>query len=48
MCSCLPAIVDASRMAEFPVTGTPAEMVVVRAAGLRVHGGTQFSCRWRG
>ncbi len=40
MCSYLPAIVDASRMAEFPVTGTPAGTVVVRAAGLRVHGGT--------
>jgi hypothetical protein len=40
VCSYLPAIVDASRMAEFPVTGTPAGTVVVRAAGLRVHGGT--------
>ena len=40
MCSYLPAIVDASQMAEFPVTGTPAGTVVVRAAGLRVHGGT--------
>ena len=38
--SCLPAVVDASRAAEFPVTGTPAGTVVVRAAGLRVHGGT--------
>src|SRR5262245_19297814 len=27
-------------MAEVPVTGTPAGTVVVRAAGLRVHGGT--------
>src|SRR5436190_10141372 len=27
-------------MAEFPVAGTPAGSVVVRAAGLRVHGGT--------
>jgi Insertion element 4 transposase N-terminal len=40
VCSYLPAIVDASRMAEFPVTGTPAGTVVVRAAGLRVHGRT--------
>ena len=39
MCSYLPAIVDASRMAGFPVTGTPAGTVVVRAAGLRVRGG---------
>ena len=40
MCSYLPAVVDASRMSEVPVTGTPAGMVVVRAAGLRVRGGT--------
>ena len=40
MCSYLPAVVDASRMAEFPVTGTPAGTVVVRAADLRVHGRT--------
>ena len=40
MCSYLPAVVDASRTAEFPVTGTPAGTVVVRASGLRVHGGT--------
>ena len=40
MRSYLPAVVDASRAAEFPVTGTPAGTVVVRAAGLRVHGGT--------
>jgi len=40
VCSYLPAVVDASPMAEVPVTGTPAGTVVVRAAGLRVHGGT--------
>jgi hypothetical protein len=40
VCSYLPAVVDASRVAEFPVTGTPAGTVVVRAAGLRVHGRT--------
>ncbi len=40
MCSYLPAVVDASRMAEFPAAGTPAGTLVVRAAGLRVHGGT--------
>ena len=40
MCSYLPAVAVASRMAEFPVAGTPAGSVVVRAAGLRVHGGT--------
>jgi hypothetical protein len=38
--SYLPAVVDASPVAEFPVTGTPAGTVAVRAAGLRVHGGT--------
>ena len=38
MCSYLPAAVDASRMAEFPVAGTPAGTVVVQAAGLRVYG----------
>jgi Insertion element 4 transposase N-terminal len=37
--STLPDVVDASRAAEFPVTGTPAGTVVLRAAGLRVHGG---------
>jgi Insertion element 4 transposase N-terminal len=37
--SYLPAVVDASRTAESAVTGTPAGTVVVRAAGLRVHGG---------
>jgi len=36
----LPAVVDASRMTEFPVAGTPAGTVVVPAAGLRVHGRT--------
>ena len=40
MCSYLPAVVDASRTAKSPVAGTPAGTVVVRAAGLRVHGGT--------
>ena len=40
MCSYLPSVVDASRTAEFPVTGTPAGTVVVRASGLRFHGGT--------
>ena len=40
MCSYLPAVVDASRASEFPVTGTPAGTLVVRAAGLRVHGMT--------
>ena len=40
MRSYLPAVVDASRMTGFPVAGTPAGTVVVRAAGLRVHGRT--------
>jgi len=40
VCSYLPAVVDASRTAEVPVTGTPAGTVVLRAAGLRVQGGT--------
>ena len=40
MRSYLPAVVDASRVTEFPVAGTPAGTVVVRAAGLRVHGMT--------
>jgi hypothetical protein len=40
VCSYLPAVVDASWVAEFPVTGTPAGTVVVRACGLQVHGGT--------
>jgi len=38
--SCLPAVVGAMRPAESPVAGTPAGTVVVRACGLRVHGGT--------
>jgi hypothetical protein len=38
--SYLPAIVDASRTSGFPEAGTPAGTVVVRAAGLRFHGGT--------
>jgi len=37
--SYLPAVEVASRMPEFPVTGTPAGTVAVRACGLRVHGG---------
>ena len=44
MCSYPPAVAVASRMAEFPVAGTPAGSVVVRAAGLRVHGGTVAAC----
>ena len=40
MCSYLPAVVDASQAAEFPVTGTPAGTVAVRAAGLQVQGRT--------
>ncbi len=40
MQSCLPSVVDAIVPAEPPVTGTPAGTVVVRASGLRVHGGT--------
>src|SRR5207237_9228861 len=39
VCSYLPAVVDASRMTEFPVAGTPAGTVAVRASGLRFHGG---------
>jgi len=38
--SYLPEVAVASRTAESPVAGTPAGTVVVRAAGLRVHGGT--------
>jgi Insertion element 4 transposase N-terminal len=38
--SYLPDVVGASRAAESPVTGTPAGTLVVRAAGLRVHGRT--------
>jgi Insertion element 4 transposase N-terminal len=40
VCSYLPAVVDASRMTEFPVAGTLAGTVVVRAAGLQIHGMT--------
>ena len=40
MRSCLPAVVDAIRPEGTPVAGTPTGTVVVRAAGLRVHGGT--------
>ena len=40
MRSYLPSAADASRVTGFPVAGTPAGTVVVRAAGLRVHGMT--------
>ncbi len=40
MQSCLPSVVDTIRPDGSPVAGTPPGMVVVRAAGLRVHGGT--------
>ena len=40
MRSYLPAVAVASRTAEFPVAGTPAGMVVVRASGLLARGGT--------
>ena len=40
MLSYLPDVVGASRASESAVTGTPAGTVVLRAAGLRVHGGT--------
>ena len=40
MRSYLPAVVDASRVTESPVAGTPAGTVVVRAADLRVRGKT--------
>ncbi len=40
MQSCLPSVVDAIRPEWSAVAGTPAGMVVVRAAGLRVRGGT--------
>ena len=40
MHSLVPDVVDASRVAESLVAGTPAGTVVVRAAGLRVHGRT--------
>jgi hypothetical protein len=38
--SYLPSACDASRAPEFPAAGTPAGTVVLRAAGLRVHGVT--------
>jgi hypothetical protein len=41
--SCLPSVIDAIRSEGSEgslVAGTPAGTVVVRAAGLRVHGGT--------
>ena len=38
MLSYLPDVADASRTSESPDAGTPAGMVVVRAADLRVHG----------
>jgi Insertion element 4 transposase N-terminal len=37
---CLPSVIDAIRPEGSPVAGTPAGTVVVRASGLRVHGGT--------
>ena len=40
MRSCLPSVVDTIRPEGVLVAGTPAGMVVVRAAGLRVRGGT--------
>ena len=40
MQSCLPSVVDAIGPEGVLVAGTPAGMVVVRAAGLQVHGGT--------
>jgi len=40
VCSYLPSVADASRVTGVPVAGTPAGTVVVRAAGLRVHGRT--------
>ena len=39
MLSYLPDVAGASRTAEFPVTGTPAGTIVVRAADLLVRGG---------
>ena len=48
MLSYLPAVVDASRTAESPVTGTPAGTVVVRAADLQVRGGRRRSRRGPG
>ena len=40
MQACLPSAVDAIGAEGFPVAGTPAGTVVVRASGLRVRGGT--------
>jgi len=40
MQSCLPSAAAAIRHEESSESGTPAGTVVVRAAGLRVHGGT--------
>ena len=40
MQSCLPSAAAAIWHEESPESGTPAGAVVVRAAGLRVHGGT--------
>jgi hypothetical protein len=40
VCSYLSSVADASRMTKFPVAGTPAGTVAIRAAGLRVHGKT--------
>ncbi len=40
MQACLPSAVDAIWAEGFPVAGTPAATVVVRACGLRVRGGT--------
>ena len=39
MLSYLPDVVDASRVAVFPLAGTPAGTLAVRAADLRFHGG---------
>jgi hypothetical protein len=38
--ACLPSAVAAICPVKFPESGTPAGMVVVRAAGLRLHGMT--------
>jgi hypothetical protein len=43
--SCLPSVVDAIQSEGSLVAGTPAGTVVVRAAGLRVHGGTVVTAR---
>ena len=44
MCSYLPAVAVASRTAGSPVTGTPAGMVVVRAADLQARGRGDGGC----